>query len=67
MPDPSVATGSVGPALGGNEPAIGQPERNTVARHRREPSPDELRLIALIISAIEPITRLIEVISRIRF
>ena len=38
-----------------------------MARHRRELPPDELKLIALIISAIEPITRLIEVVSRIRY
>jgi len=36
-----------------------------VAKHRRSLSPDTEKLIALLISTIEPIARLIDAISRI--
>jgi len=37
-----------------------------VGRHRQRLSPDEWKLIALLIGAIEPIAKLIDALSRIR-
>lgn len=42
-------------------------EKNGVAKHRHEIPPDGLKIIALIISAIEPIAKLLDAISRIRY
>jgi hypothetical protein len=59
--------GSVEPVTGGNEPVRGARRENGVAKHRHEIPPDGLKIIPLIISAIEPIAKLLDAISRIRY
>jgi hypothetical protein len=38
-----------------------------VQKHRRRLSPDDRKLIALLVSSIEPIAKLIDVLSRVRW
>jgi hypothetical protein len=54
------------PAPGGNKPAR-QATGNTVGKNRPRPSPDEWKLLALLVSAIEPVAKLIDALSRIRW
>jgi hypothetical protein len=42
-------------------------EEDSVAKHRRRLSPETQKLIALFISAIEPIAKLVNAISRVRW
>jgi hypothetical protein len=56
-----------GPVPGGNQPAAGQAIGDTVLKSRRHLSWDNAEKLArLLISAVEPVARLIDAISRIR-